>query len=299
MDGPFDSAWLKWGRGVVHAHSLEVELRAYIAQPDREEITLGFCHYDPKRHGFPVEIAEVAPWPAIWGALLGDIVGNVRSALDHCAWAIVQRGKGGVGGLPLSDPEASLVYFPIVHTSAKQFNGDIVSKLIGAGRRDIAVVRKAQPYHGGKTRHHRHALFVLNKLAKGDKHRMLAVVAMMLTDGNYTILSATDCIASSDSRRPRARLIRAEPGEELGVIRVRKAGPNPSLEVDARIAARPGIADRTPLADWAQVTILLIRNVLLTFADPPLDELAQLGDPLWFFPNGVPSFFPRVPAPRA
>jgi hypothetical protein len=258
MDQPFDSAWLKWGRAIVHVHALESEMAQLAANPKRNELTLGIGHYDPKRHGFPVEIAEVKPWPANWGVLLGDIAANFRSALDHCAWAIVHRGKGGANGFPLTKREAKQIYFPIVSTDARQLNGEISTKLIGARRADIAIVRRVQPYHRG-TRHGRHPLFVLNQLCNSDKHRAIEPVRMIASSGGYQFLARRDCVPTTDRRRPRLRIVPMEIGAEVGVVRVRKTGPEPDVDVDTHIGVRPGVVERTPLDEWLAKTARMVR----------------------------------------
>jgi hypothetical protein len=73
-----------------------------------------------------------------------------------------------------------------------------------------------------------------------------------------------------------------EPGAELGVIRVRKTGPDPKIDVDAQFQVGIGATDRFPLAAWLQGTSRIVSTVLGLFADPP-DEIVQLGDPALFF----------------
>lgn len=272
---------MKWGRGVLHAHALHGKLSAYKAKRYREDITIGVRHYDAKRHGFPIDIVAADPLPAEWGLLLGDIATNLRAALDHSAWAIVHRGNGGKDELPLRKGEASAIYFPIVTTSAAQFNGDIKAKLIGAKRSDIALVRKMQPYFG-KGNADRHALAILNDLCTADKHRAVQPVHMAITAARYSILDQWDCEPTTDKRLPRPRPAVVKPGVELGVVRVRKTGPHPRIDIDTRLAAAPGVTERSPIDEWLNKSVVLIRTFLSHLAPPP-DELVQLGDPKLFF----------------
>src|SRR5205809_331201 len=71
MVEPFDSAWLKWGRAVVHSRALEKEIAGFVSGLDQDYLKFGIAPYDPKRHGFAIGITEIKPFPASWGVLLG------------------------------------------------------------------------------------------------------------------------------------------------------------------------------------------------------------------------------------
>jgi len=124
-------------------------------------------YYDAKRHCIHL-IAEVTePFPRIWGTLLGDVIHNYRSCLDHVAWALYKRGR--TPNLP--EWQERLVYFPIT-AERERFNACLKgkrAKLPGVRRKDIAKVRRCQPYIVGKSRVHRHPLTVLDALANTDK----------------------------------------------------------------------------------------------------------------------------------
>jgi hypothetical protein len=284
MGGPFDSAWLKWARGVLHAYALYAEIETFKAARDRRDITIGITRYNAKRHGFVVEIAAVEPYPATWGVVLGDAANNLRSALDHIAWAMVHRGQGGKHGFPLSEGEARSVYFPIVREDAAKFNAAIKKKLIGVtSRSDKRLVRNVQPYHL-RSKSDRHALAILETLCQTDKHRTVQPVHMAITKAGYSITKTIDCERSTDTRLPAPRHASIEAGAELGVIRVRKTGPNPVIEAETNLAASPGVTPRSPLDEWLRVTVSMIQGVLLNLAPPP-DELTQFGPREIFFPR--------------
>ncbi|MEX2256916.1 MAG: hypothetical protein WEC34_15890 [Acidimicrobiia bacterium] len=294
MDRPFDSAWLKWGRAVVHYHALEAEVTNYIANPDRHEYFLRWGDYDAKRHGFPITIASFTPWPTHWGVLLGDVVFNYRSALDHIAWAVVGRGRRAG---TLTEKEARNVYFPVVGTNAADFKRETVVKLIGARREDLALVRKTQPYLRGKRRAQRHVFTILNDLSIVDKHRTIQPVQTITMRGSYTILKMVRCEETRDTRQPRERRAVMEVGAEIGIVRVRKTGPDPEIDVGVTLDFTPGITPTNRLDEWLQVTGQLIRNLLIHLDPEPPNEIAQLGDPTWFFPPGqIPPHLRPPPA---
>jgi hypothetical protein len=286
MDGLFDSAWLKWGRAVVHAEALVKDISRVTTDPDRpSDFTFGY-EYNARRHGFVVDVARVEPLPPAWSLMLGDVAANLRSALEHLAWGIVARGRRGKRGLPLTNDEARGVSFPI-YGERRQFNGEVDRKLIGADRGDVARVRRVQPYHRGRRGKSRHALFILSALCNADKHRAIEPIRVVPSAGSYQVLEMRDCVPTADSRIPRPRFITLEVGAELGVVRVRKTGPNPHVELDAQLVLRLGVTDRIPLDEWLATTVRLIGLLLSYFAEAP-DELAELGNPALFFPPDDP-----------
>lgn len=98
-------------------------------------------------------------------AVIGDVVGNLRSALDYLVVALVAPLSGSADGLG----------FPFANDD-KGFGVKVRSKTT-LGLADAAIqdyfVQEVQAYNGGKG----HALWVLNKLRNIDKHRLLVATA--------------------------------------------------------------------------------------------------------------------------
>ncbi len=105
---------------------------------------------------FPTRIDEVEPSIAL---IAGDIIHNLRSALDHLACYLVEVGGNSV---------TTNTMFPIFH-------GDSIDepsfRRKVEGMRDTAKdeIRSSEPYKGGKG----HYLWVLHKLDIADKHHAL------------------------------------------------------------------------------------------------------------------------------
>ena len=133
----------------------------------------------PKDHGagtIDVVLRADSPPPGMLGAIIGDVLHNLRSALDSIAWASCQE-----AGVPAE--KEHLVYFPITwhpddwsKVSQKQLPGMPASQVM-----DFAYL---QPwYHDEQARklnidvlyeHARQApLWQIHSLAKLDRHRML------------------------------------------------------------------------------------------------------------------------------
>lgn len=264
MADPFDSAWLKWAWGVADAPVLEDSIATLALQPDLQVYMPTAQHYDAKRHCIIWTVLDFRnPFPDFWGLLLGDVVHNWRSALDHIAWALYKRGSAK----NLTPEEEGRIYFPTARYRT-QFNKSLATRLPGVRRGDRAIVRRYQPYHGGKRRRDKHVLFVLNELSRLDKHRSLQPVDAFPATASYEIGHCTDCIY-----RGLAPLVWKggilKPGTELVRFYVKKTGPEPDIEVQPHLTFRPALNENLALHEWLRSTGRTIGQLLREFAKPP------------------------------
>ena len=267
--GPFDSAWLKWARGVEHAEALQSSINAYADDAHSPPIVPRVGTYDPNRHGFPIAIESVAPIPAQWTLLLGDIAHNVRCALDHAAWSIVHRGRRSGA---LNDRELRGIYFPIAN-SRDDFRRMLPGKLPGARRSDVALVRKFQPYARGRTRVQWHCLSILMDIINSDKHREIQEIWWSLDQSHYEVARAADCEVRSIKVWPRCL---GKVDAELAFVYVRKTGPKPDVNVRWKHVAYPTFHERLWAEHWIHLTVATTMLVLSELDDPP-DEIEALG----------------------
>jgi hypothetical protein len=219
----FDSAWLKWGQAVRHAQALEADINAVTEDGNAEPVRTARADYNPKRHGFEIIATELAPIPARWRLMLGDIANNYRAALDHLAWALVIRGHTPPDAL--TPRQRKGVYFPI-NDDRRQFNGELPVKLPGVRRSDIAKVRRHQPYRNGPRNRPRHALVLLAAINNDDKHRTIqpiwahpTLVKLEITDGRY-------CYIPSQTIHGRPEPLEVD--KEFTFLPRRRKGTNPT-----------------------------------------------------------------------
>src|SRR5215216_4739993 len=201
MTDLFDSAWLKWGRAVCHAQALGADIDGAAADSKTEPFGTIGIEYQPKRHGFSVKIETIKPVPTIWSLMLGDVVFNFRACLDHLAWALVQRGSKAAS---LTAAEERAVYFPIA-SSASHLRSMLYkaqhSRLPGIRRTDLTIVRRYQPYRGGKTRAPWHCFSILDLLSNHDKHRQLQDVRMIAEVHEFKVRECRDCVPTRTNVR--------------------------------------------------------------------------------------------------
>lgn len=125
-------------------------------------------------HAHVVRVVEVPDVPVEWSLVLGDVVHNLRSALDLLAWQAVIAG----GGSP-----SKRTAFPVFSRNVNDV-GDkgVTVALKGAAPRLVESIRRFQPFNRCETREalRNDALWVLHNLDIEDKHHLLVVCAAVL-----------------------------------------------------------------------------------------------------------------------
>ncbi len=263
-DPLFESAWLKWGRAVVHAQTLKVDLDAIGSDGGSQPTFTVEAKYQPKRHGFAVIVTDIDRLPPTWGLLIGDIANNLRSALDQTAWAIVTRGQTPPD--TLSSEAQRRIYFPICK-DRKEFNGSLSTKLPGAAWADIARVRRYQPYKYARGIRAWFAFALLAKINTGDKHRTTEPVWALPIRTAVEVTHTRDCVVPSRDNTGKRKALKVN--TELILVRARKTGPNPHIEVIPHLAAEPAIQEHLLLREWLRVTIFWTQLFLYEFSEMP------------------------------
>jgi hypothetical protein len=281
MADPFDSAWLKWGRAVLHAHDLFDEINALHLTEEN------FCktrtQYEPKRHCLSLRVDWIADPPPILSVKLGDAVQNYRSCLDHIAWALVGRGKTPP---PLiGEFEQAGVYFPICNTR-DEFNASLKSvikrgqiikraKLPGVRIADSAIVRRYQPYRSGKRGLELHTFAILETLSNRDKHREIWPILVVPQGGMVFTWPPEDCVITRTDAGTRAYPLELD--AEVHRVFVRKTGPNPYMKMQPHLTVHPAVTPRITVREWLTQTRSFAYQLLRELAEPPRGALEDLG----------------------
>lgn len=162
------SAWIKWARAVEHQRVLARSIREFGARDSYEYVRRDNAGdgLDPLlRVHWRLKIKE--PYPERWPVLIGDILTNLRAALDHTFWAAAVLHSG-------HPQRPQRVMFPIA-TDASAFArmSRELRPLVSAAFWEL--VEAVQPFHGGDQAH-TSPLEVLRWLSNVDKHRAVHVV---------------------------------------------------------------------------------------------------------------------------
>lgn len=217
---PLLGARLKIDRAKEHIHELEREIRAF----------LGTNPYVIKRFDDPqtgdqvyrVQVrAQVSPG---WGAILGDIFHNLRSALDQLAEQVIIQGGGAPTkktGFPVSD-------------SRQEFETGGLRRMEGASTRALRIIKALKPYRGGCE-----PLWWLHQLNIEDKHHLVVPVGAAyrhfeLTPRMRVPWRDEPVVGPSIAIRPADRLFPLEDG--VTIFAVRAAAREPQFQDDYRFA---------------------------------------------------------------
>jgi hypothetical protein len=124
----------------------------------------------PQISHYSVRLATVKPLPTCIPVIVGDGIHNLRAALDHLAWQLVEAGGGTPNGQTA---------FPIVAADANAVQryrsavgkGEIAKMRPGA----FKLLESIQPYNSGDK-----TLVEIHQLDIWDKHRLILAVYAVL-----------------------------------------------------------------------------------------------------------------------
>lgn len=80
------SCWAKIHRARKHMHEYDATHNEFL---DENSVAGWNLHYDSEAHVFVLYVDRVLEFPPEFGTLLGDVLQNLRAALDHLAWQLV------------------------------------------------------------------------------------------------------------------------------------------------------------------------------------------------------------------
>lgn len=160
---------LKLARAEEHINRLKAAVDGRIEQKPYAT----FPDFDTNTREHVIRAKILIPIPETWSLDVGDILHNLRSALDHLAFELACSHKGS----PLTSIEAKRSEFPIFGERAptsKQWSDRIGLCHPGAQ----AIIRNLQPYKSFDYRDH--CLWIISALNNIDKHRTLHIVTSTL-----------------------------------------------------------------------------------------------------------------------
>ena len=156
-----DRIRVKIHRAKEHFGALEAELRAFL---DAKPYVVG-TKRDLENRRLIYYLVSVQDIPDRIAAITGDVIQNLRSALDHQAYALFMVGPGGTTG---QSPRH--IYFPIAD-DAQKYAAEAPAKVRGMRQDAIDAIDATKPYKGGND-----TLWILHRLNNVDKHRFVIMV---------------------------------------------------------------------------------------------------------------------------
>jgi hypothetical protein len=155
---PFESARRKLARAKSHLADLKQRAGAFHKSYRYEE----FTEPDPKKpENIVHKIRMIGELPPEFSEMTGDIVDNLRSALDHA-----MHGVAIASGC--QNPRNA--YFPFSREAAK-FEAALKGRSKDVPEQIYPLLRSYEPYKGGSE-----ALWALNQVCNANKHKLLIPV---------------------------------------------------------------------------------------------------------------------------
>jgi hypothetical protein len=249
---------MKLDRARRHFAAMEDVTKAFLAsQPYGVE-----TRQDSTSHKLLYVVAKASEPPLEVSLIAGDVLHNLRSALDHLAWQLVQA----AGGTPTKDTS-----FPIFDSSSKYTSG-AAQKLKGMSKAAITAIDALKPYRGGDD-----LLWQLHRLENVDKHRVLIAVGSAFNSVNIgPVLGRSmekwwkekgfDLPKVDLFLKPADRLFPLKPGMEL-FVDAPNAEPNSDVQFRVDVAfGETDIVNGAALIDTLQAMVSRVEQLLAQFA---------------------------------
>lgn len=257
-------AKLEWARR--HFNILESAIDLFID----DKPYAATAEKDKETGEYGLRISPVRGVPADWSLQVGDIVHNLRSALDTLAFALA------TDHIPaLTKKESRTVQFPILDTLS-EFSTDPKGWLNRIPRDARAAFEKLQPYH---TRHPRdkRLLAVLRDLSNEDKHRRLLVTTSVAEVQGIVAIVDGQRIPGTPAQA-RGFILDANEGTVVGYLTIRT--PHAEVAIEANVAVHIVVRESKGVERYHDVTMVL-RELLDHIREevfPPLEKhLRRLG----------------------
>jgi hypothetical protein len=228
IDLPSSEQKLIWAQ--VHLNTLKERVNAFTkSQP--VEIT---SHFKPNQPGYETvfRIKKLTPPEIILG--VGDVIGNMRDALDHLIWEMTVAYTGH----PLPRTAWPITWqradWPLKGKGGKQNNRSGEYKIRGIDPKFRLGVKRHQPFYRRRKdqANPRHALWLLDELRNLDRHRRLAVLPVSVEETHTTILLRDQGVPG-----PVRYYFRVKPPKDGTVIERWRMAPG-LTEADVRITAQ-------------------------------------------------------------
>lgn len=262
MVASLDSVRQKIERANQHIEELKAAVLAFKATDPYKIST----KRNPQTRELVYYIVSAEPIPAPIAAILGDILQNLRSVLDHLAYQLFIAAGG--------DPAKSAhIYFPIFD-DISAYKAKSLGKVQGIKQNAIDAIDAIKPYKGGND-----TLWLLHKLNNIDKHRLVITVGAAFSEFNIgQHLGAVKVRELLESKgiplppqfpdvymRTRDRMFPLKAGDEL-FIDAPDAKENEDIKFLCDIAfGEPGISEGESIIETVQGMADLVTQIVFDF----------------------------------
>lgn len=188
--GSLDSAYAKARRAHEHLATLRASIDAYRASEPHEFVQELVDHmFQPELAVVNFRVNVKRPPPENWGLIVGDILTNLRAALDHALFGHAAARQ------TLTAAQERALQYPLIAKASEWLSAQ--AKLAPFTEPAVLqVIKDSQPFKVERPDWHTFAL--LNGLVNRDKHRQVRVVSY--SNEVFDITYTTGDVEMVDSR---------------------------------------------------------------------------------------------------
>jgi len=218
VDHPLDGCRAKLDRAHAHLRTLDAQIPAFL--DSKPHVYRGEIDREASRYRVRVYIRRQPPLR--WSAIVGDLVHNLRSALDHLVWQLVILN----GSTPGDNHQ-----FPILSSPQPKKFARLTAEVSPLA---AAVIERVQPYNGGDGVD-AHTLTALRELSNEDKHRVILPTATAIPvdalkkRGSFELMAARDVGEIEGMEVVGDKPLKN--GEEVMSAAIEITGPNPEIQM--------------------------------------------------------------------
>lgn len=172
MSTRIDSILRKVERAEKHIQELNLALNSFYATKPYGIVK----KIDAETRDHIYYVTKVSPVPEPVSLIIGDVLQNLRSALDHLAYALVAK------AIAPAVPNKYLT-FPIMDTAKQYMAPEGRGKIELAGDKAMKIIDALKPYRGGND-----WFWQLSRLNIIDKHRLLITTTSKYRHRRVTLL---------------------------------------------------------------------------------------------------------------
>jgi hypothetical protein len=174
-----DGIKLKLQRAYQQLDTLKIEMANFL-KGDCYEPAIQFRRIRGAREArcvvdFTIRMVVKKPCEPMWSVIIGEIVHDLRSGLDHLVYQLVIHATG--------NPPTVRTQFPIF-LDATKFDIDGLKMLRGVGTQATALIKTLQRFSTGEG--DKSPLWHLNQLSNIDKHRTIHLTGGTLQAFNFS-----------------------------------------------------------------------------------------------------------------
>jgi len=177
----FDGICLKLKRADQQLNALHRDMREFL-DSDPYEPTVQFRRIRGAREApcvmdYSIRMIVKKPCRRVWSAIIGEIIHNLRSALDHAVYQLV------IYRTDRPPADDARTQFPIC-LNPLRFNANALTMLDGVSTHTTGLIEQMQPFVTGEGE--KSPLWHLNKLSNIDKHRTLHLTGGTVEAFNFS-----------------------------------------------------------------------------------------------------------------